>query len=127
MNYADWYTDTMDIYRVVKSMQGNLTKQSREQVGEAIPCRVYLSSDRPMQARREAASTEQTLMLACDNAVDIQPGDELIIHRGAVLGRNDPDLRVFASDPTNYYEPFGAVIPGLAHKQVMLHEEERNK
>lgn len=127
MNYADWYTDTMDIYRVVKSMQGNLTKQSREQVGEAIPCRVYRSSDRPMQARQTAASNEQQLMLACDNSVEILPGDEIIVHRGGGLGKADPDLRAFASDPTRYYEPFGAVIPGLAHQQVFLHQEERNK
>lgn len=127
MNYGDWYTDTMDIYRVTPTLSGSLTTHSREKVAEGVPCRFYRSADRPMEAEREAASNTQTLMLACDNSVDIKSGDEIIIHRGGGLGYNAPDMRVFASDPTLYFEPFGAVVPGLAHQQVMLYQKERNK
>ena len=56
--------------------------------------------------------------------VDIQPGDQLIIHRGAVLGRTAPDIRAFAADPNYYFEPFGAIMPGLAHQEIRLLQQE---
>ena len=63
----------------------------------------------------------------CDTSVDIQPGDQLIIHRGAGLGKTTPAIRAFAADPNLYFEPFGAVIPGLAHMEVRLLQQERVK
>ena len=39
--------------------------------------------------------------------------------------REVPDIRAFAADPNLYYEPFGAVIPGLAHQEIRLLQEER--
>lgn len=59
----------------------------------------------------------------CDTAVDIQAGDQLIIHRGPGLATT-PDIRAFAADPNLYFEPFGAVIPGLAHQEVRLLQQE---
>ena len=67
-----------------------------------------------------AASADQKDWLQCDNEVDIQAGDELIIHRGAVLGKSIPDIRAFASGPNHFFEPFGAIMPGLAHQESQL-------
>ena len=40
MLFDDWYTDTMDVYRTVKTTVGHITRESREKVNEsAIPCR----------------------------------------------------------------------------------------
>ena len=58
------------------------------------------------------------------DTVDIQAGDQLIIHRGAGLGQTVPDIRAFAADPNLYFEPFGAVLPGLAHMEVRLLQQE---
>ena len=54
-------------------------------------------------------------------------GDELVIHRGAKLGYTAPDERYFADTPERYYEPFGAVMPGLAHQEITLLKQERVK
>lgn len=37
MNWNDWYTDTVDIYRVTAATQNNLTTHSRELVQKAYP------------------------------------------------------------------------------------------
>ncbi|MFQ8761915.1 MAG: hypothetical protein ACLSAF_23005 [Intestinimonas sp.] len=54
-----------------------------------------------------AASADQKDWLQCDNEVDIQAGDELIIHRGAVLGKSIPGIRAFASGPNHFLSPSG--------------------
>ena len=71
-----------------------------------------------------AAHVKQADRLMCSTTVDIQAGDQLIIHRGAGLGQTTPDIRAFAADPNLYFEPFGAVIPGLAHQEVRLLQQE---
>ena len=38
--FSSWYTDTVDVYRVVNSAAGNIDTQERQQVGSAIPCRI---------------------------------------------------------------------------------------
>ena len=38
-----------------------------------------------------------------------------------------PDERYFADTPERYYEPFGAVMPGLAHQEITLLKQERVK
>lgn len=125
MNWADWYTDTVDVYRAVPYLDGGLTRQRREQVLSAVPCRVYQSDSKAINMTQTAADIRQDDKLACDISVDIQSGDMLIIHRGARLGRPGPKIRAFAADPNLYYEPFGAVIPGLAHQEIRLLQEER--
>ena len=40
MNWADWYTDTADVYRVVDVKDGSLTRHQRQQVAEGVPCRI---------------------------------------------------------------------------------------
>ena len=41
MNFRDWYTDTVDIYRVQQTLDGALTRNERAPIGTGIPCRVY--------------------------------------------------------------------------------------
>ena len=92
-----------------------------------IPCRLYQVEAPEVRMSQAAASADQKDWLQCDNEVDIQAGDELIIHRGAVLGKSIPDIRAFASGPNHFFEPFGAIMPGLAHQEIRLLQQERVK
>lgn len=127
MQWKDWYTDLMDIYRVTEVQDGALTRHEREQVAADIPCRIYQSDSKAVTMTQTAANVQQQDKLACDVSVDVRAGDELMIHRGKRIGKPGPDIRAFAGDPTLYYEPFGAIIPGLAHQEIRLLQEERVK
>lgn len=124
MNFTDWYTDTFDVYRIQNQTTNNLTTQQRVPVSTGTPCRIYQSDNQPINMQQDAAYIKQADRLMCDPSVDIQPGDQLIIHRGAVLGRTAPDIRAFAADPNYYFEPFGAIMPGLAHQEIRLLQQE---
>ena len=124
MNYADWYTDLMDVHRVQPRTEGSLTKHERVQVGTGIPCRVYRSGVHGPRMQPAAADSESVDKLACDNAEDVQAGDELTIRRGARLGKTRQTMRAFAGEPVYFYEPFGAVLPGLAHQEIGLLQQE---
>lgn len=125
MNFQDWYTDTVDIWRVTPTTANGLTTNTREQIYTGIPCRIYQSDNQPISMDQSAAYVKQADRLMCDTSVDIRAGDQLIIHRGAGLGKTSPDIRAFAADPNLYFEPFGAVIPGLAHQEIRLLQQER--
>ena len=125
MNWQDWYTDLMDIYRVQATQDGTLTRHERVQVSAGVPCRIYQSDNKPIRMSQTASSVSQNDHLACGISVDIRAGDALIIPRGGRLGRPGPTIRAFASDPNLYYEPFGAILPGLAHQEIRLMEQER--
>ena len=127
MNYADWYTDTVDVYRDEVIMDGDLTRHERRIVMQDIPCRVYQSDSKSVTMDQASASVKQESNLACDNSVAICTGDEFIVHRGALLGEALFSTRAFAGEPHYYFEPFGAVIPGLAHQEIKLMQEERVK
>lgn len=127
MNFSDWYTDTVDVWRVQRVMDGSLTRSKRVQVLEGIPCRIYQSNNKAINMTQTAADIRQEEKLACDVSVDIQAGDMLMIHRGALLGKTGPAIRAFAGEPNQYYEPFGAAIPGLAHQEIQLLRQERVK
>lgn len=127
VNWNDWYTDLADVYRIQQVKDGSLTRNERKKVLAAVPCRVYRSGDNPIRMQQTAANVQQTDKLACGLDVDIHAGDELIVTRGAKLGRAGPVTRAFAADPVYYYEPFGAVIPGLAHQEIPLLQQERVK
>ena len=127
MNFSDWYTDTVDIWRVQATTTNSLTTNGLVELYTGIPCRIYQSDSQPIHMEQTAASVKQADRLMCDASVDIQPGDQLIIHRGAGLGNTTPSIRAFAADPNLYFEPFGAVIPGLAHMEVRLLQQERVK
>lgn len=125
MNWQDWYTDTMSIYRVQEIMDGSLTRHERAQVSENIPCRIYQSDNKAINMADTAANVSQNDHLACDISVDVRAGDELVITRGGRLGKPGPVIRAFAGEPNLYYEPFGAIIPGLAHQEIRLLQQER--
>ena len=121
----DWYTDTMSIYRTQEVMDGSLTRHERALVSENIPCRIYQSDNRTINMTETASNVDQSDHLACDISVDVRAGDEIIVKRGGRLGRQGPTIRAFAGDPNLYYEPFGAIIPGLAHQEIRLLQQER--
>lgn len=125
MNFNDWYTDLVDVYRVTATLDGKLTRHTRTKMYSDVPCRVYEVTKHAPNMERTAADIKQESKLACDNAIDIKAGDELIIHRGARVGAIVADLRAFAGDPNHYFEPFGAVIPDLAHQEIALLQQER--
>lgn len=125
MNFDAWYTDTVDVWRVVPDESKALISNSREQVLTAVPCRVYRSGKKAIQMQQTAANINQEDSLACGLDVDIRPGDELIIHRGAGIGRNFANIRAFASDPNYYPEPVGNIMGGLAHQEIHLLQQER--
>lgn len=125
MNWSDWYTDTMSIYRVQETLDGSLTRHERVQVSENIPCRIYQSDNRAINMEQTAANLKESDHLACDISVDVRAGDELVITRGGRLGKPGPVIRAFAGEPNLYYEPFGAIIPGLAHQEIRLLQQER--
>jgi hypothetical protein len=127
MNFRDWYTDTVDIWRVSEVKDGALTRHERRQIAAGIPCRLYQMDGSRLRMEQTAAGIEQSDWLQCGNEVDILAGDELLIHRGAGLGEHIPDIRAFASEPNRFFEPFGAVLPGLAHQEVRLLQQERVK
>ena len=125
MNWSDWYTDTMSIYRVQETLDGSLTRHERVQVSENIPCRIYQSDSKAINMTETAANVSQNDHLACDVSVDVRAGDELVITRGGRLGKPGPTIRAFAGEPNLYYEPFGAIIQGLAHQEIRLLQQER--
>lgn len=127
MNWTDWYTDSMDVYRVQAVTDGSLTRHERVQVSSGIPCRIYQSDNKAIQMEQTAAGIHQEDRVACDTSADIQAGDELMIRRGARIGKAGPVIRAFAADPNFYYEPFGAILPGLAHQEIRLLQQERVK
>lgn len=127
MNWTDWYTDLMDIYRVQAIKDGALTRHERVQVSASVPCRVYQSDSKAVQMEQTASHIRQEDKLACGLDVDVQTGDELIVTRGGRLGKPGPTIRAFAGDPNLYYEPFGAIMPGLAHQEIRLLQQERVK
>ncbi len=124
MNYADWYTDRMDIRRVRPVPEGSLTRHERVLVAADVPCRVYRSGVHGPRMQAPAAHSEGEDRLACGNAVDLRAGDELLIRRGGGLGQPGPPLRAFAGEPVRFHEPFGAVLPGLAHQEAGLLQRE---
>ena len=124
MNFADWYTDTVDIWRAIPSTTNGLTTHTLTEMYTGIPCRIYQSDSQPINMEQTAAHVKQADRLMCGTTVDIQAGDQLIIHRGAGLGQTVSDIRAFAADPNLYFEPFGAVLPGLAHMEVRLLQQE---
>ena len=117
----------MDVWRNVPVKDGNLTRQERQQVLTGIPCRVYQSDNKPINMTQAASNVSQNDRLACGIDVDIQAGDKLVVTRGGRLGKPGPTIRAFAADPNLYYEPFGAIMPGLAHQEIRLLEQERVK
>ncbi len=119
--FSNWYTDTVDIYRVVTVSHGNLDRQERQKINAApVPCRIYHTEKGGPNMTSTAARERSSEKLACDFAVDIQAGDELMIVRGGNLGHEGRPERYFAGNPVQYYDPVGGALTGLQHKEVGL-------
>ena len=89
-----------------------------------MPCRIYRPQANGPRMQSTAAYSEGEDKVSCANEADVRAGDELLIRRGAALGQSRQTVRAFAGEPVYYYEPFGAVIPGLAHQEIALLEKE---
>ena len=118
--FRSWYTDLVDVYRVVNTEIGNIDTQARQQVGNAIPCRVYSSQKNGPSMQDGAARVNSTDKLSCAVDVDIRAGDELLVTRGGALGRGGEPERYFAGNPQHYYDPVGGALTGLEHLEVGL-------
>ena len=131
MNWQDWYTDTMSIYRVREVLDGNLTRHERALVSGNIPCRIYQSDNRPINMA-ETAALNPGLFRVYGRDGQYRPLGEgglrfpnQLVEEGWVHPSSVLRFRAFAGEPNLYYEPFGAIIPGLAHQEIRLLQQER--
>lgn len=115
-----WFTDLMDVYRVVSSVNGSLTRQERTRIASGVPCRIYAPQKNNINLRMTASAIQADEKLACAVDADVQAGDELIVTRGARIGRQTRPERFIASRPTLYFDPVGAAATGLEHMEVGL-------
>ena len=60
MNFRDWYTDTVDIWRVVPVQDGSLTRHERRELYRNIPCRLYQVEAPEVRMSQAAASASRT-------------------------------------------------------------------
>lgn len=119
--FRTWYTDTVDIYRVVPVKKGSMDSQERQKVNDApIPCRLYHIEKGGPSITDNAARERSMEKLACDLSVDIRAGDELMVVRGGGLGHKNEPERFHAGQPASYYDPVGGALTGLQHKEVGL-------
>ncbi|MCI8661437.1 MAG: hypothetical protein HFG54_14535 [Lachnospiraceae bacterium] len=119
--FRSWYTDTVDIYRTETVMDGNISRQERRKINKvSVPCRIYKPEKGGPNMTGTAARERSLEKMACDLAVDIQAGDELIIIRGGTLGYVNKAERYFAGNPVSYYDPVGGALTGLQHKEIGL-------
>lgn len=125
MNFLDWYTDTMDIWRVVPVTKQGLTTHERKQISQKVPCRIYQTGGAGLRPLLQAADLREELKLACGLSVDVRSGDEALVHRGGGLGKETETIRAFVGSVDKYFEPFGAVVPGLDHQEITLLNQER--
>lgn len=123
-SFMNVYTDTFDVYRTVKTVENGITKQDRVLVLEGAPCRAYMNGTNPANLVETGATVSMSNMLCCELGYDVQGGDEIIVHRGANVGRRvNPDERYIAGPPNIYVEPFGGASPDLEHMQISLTDE----
>lgn len=123
-SFMQVYTDTFDSYRVVKTNENGITKQDRVNVLTGIPCRVYQNQTNQPSLTETSANISNSNMLCCELGFDVKGGDEIIVHRGASVGRHvNPDERYIAGPPNIYVEPFAGCSPDLEHMQIALVDE----
>ena len=120
---SSWFTDLMDVYRVENVATTGLSRQQRQLVLQAVPCRVYSNQKNNINLRNTAATVREDEKLACAIDTDIKAGDELIVTRGGAMGRSIRTERYIASQPTLYFDPVGCAATGLEHMEVGLHAD----
>ena len=119
--FANWHTDTVDVYRTVSIEYGSITRQERQKINDKpIPCRILEPENDGPIITGNAAKEHSQETLSCDLGMDIQAGDELLVIRGGMLGHQNQPERYFAGNPAYYYDPVGGVLTGLAHMEVGL-------
>lgn len=122
--FKNWYTDLMDVCRVVPVKDGNVTRQERKTVAEKVPCRVYHTGTGSPSITDNAARIRGEDKLSCDLSVDIQAGDELYVIRGGNTGpyqtSRNGTRRTFRR---TFDDPIGGALTGLEHKEVTLLRE----
>ena len=121
--FEGWYTDLMDVFRVVAVKDGSISRHERKKVAEKIPCRVYHTGTGSPSTTDNAARIRGEDKLSCDLSVDIQAGDELYVIRGGNTGHANEPERYLAGPPQVYYDPIGGALTGLEHKEVTLLRE----
>lgn len=119
MNFTDWYTDRMDVWRVEETEEKNVTRNVRQLVAQAVPCRVYQATSTGLAPKETAAEVQGGGRLMCALGTDLRAGDELLVRR---KGREE---RYFAGTVRDCYEPFGGVMPGMDHLEVGLMTRKR--
>lgn len=124
----NWYTDIMDVYRVLEREIDGVTRQQREQIAQGVPCRVYSSQVNNLTPRETAATVRASEKLACAVDVDIMAGDELLVTRGGNLKgrlyeRTVQRVRYIAGEPQDFFDPVGGALTTLEHKEVGLLRE----
>ena len=120
---SGWFTDLMDVYRVKNGSDGALVRPERVLVASAVPCRVYAPQKNNLNLRQAASAVYGDEKLACAVDVDIEAGDELLVMRGAALGRKTKPVRYIASQPVLYFDPVGVAATGLEHMEVGIHAD----
>ena len=120
---SSWFTDLMDIYRVEAVTTGALTRQERVLVASAVPCRIYSPQKNNLNLRQAASAVYGDEKLACAVDADVEAGDELLVTRGAALGRQTKPVRYIASQPVLYFDPVGVAATGLEHMEVGIHAD----
>ena len=92
--FGNWYTDTVDIWRMVPVRDGNLDGMERKKINQnPVPCRVYETKKEGPAIGENAARERAVEKLACDLAADprrepgtCEPGSEVYRRSsGAVL------------------------------------------
>lgn len=120
--FSGWYTDSADIYRMEQTVEGGVTRQARQQVASAVPCRVYSTAISGPAIQNTAARDMKTDKLACPLGTDIHKGDEIIVTRGAAVGGTE-QTRYIAGLIQYYRDPVGGALTALNHIEVGLLDE----
>ncbi len=117
--FSGWYTDTVEVFRVVPGKSGGITVQEREKAGD-FRCRVYNSQKSGLNTKDTAARVSETDTMAVPLDADVKEGDELHIIRGGAVGHIGKPERYFAGRIMEYRDPVGGLLTGLQHKEVGL-------
>lgn len=121
--FTSWYTDTVDVYRVVQTVKDNITTEERELIASGVACRVYSTTNTGPAFKDTAARLIKSDKLACSIDTDIRTGDELLVIRGGNLGAENEPVRYFAGSVQQFYDPVGGALTGLQHLEVGLLDE----
>lgn len=119
-----FYTDKFESFRVQKTVVNGIVKQERVKVLDGIPCRAYQNGTNSPNLNDTAATVSYSNTLCCELGNDVQGGDEIIVYRGANVGKNiNPPERYIAGPANIYVEPIGNGFPNLDHMQIALIDE----